>query len=188
MRWPPARRYVPALAGDRADADVSVVPSGGRHLVPRSGSLPGIGVLVSVIGEKVEAFGSAWVTGVPGEFLEDLRKAIRKHLRQKGGDRRPWSVASAACDVSRRAGGDRTDRAGGLDRSGDSAMGVVEQPTDDEAIVDQRRLGVAWQTGCSMSSSHTNVWRRFVAFNSESVGDVWQHDPPLIPFGKRHSD
>jgi hypothetical protein len=25
-------------------------------------------------------------------------------------------------------------------------MGVVEQPTDDEAIVDQPRLGVAWQT------------------------------------------
>ena len=25
-------------------------------------------------------------------------------------------------------------------------MGVVEQPTDDEAIVDRPRLGVAWQT------------------------------------------
>jgi hypothetical protein len=62
---------------------------------PRSGPLPGIGVLVSVIGERVEAFESACVTGVPGECLDDLRKAVRQggvpigdHTRQR----------SAACD------------------------------------------------------------------------------------------
>lgn len=114
---------------------------------PRSGSLPGIGVLVSVIGEKVEAFGSAWVTGVPGEFLEDLRKAIRKHLRQKGW-RSQTMVGSGVLHVMSAdalQAIEPTVRATWIDQA-IRRMGVVEQPTDDEAIVDRPRLGVAWQT------------------------------------------
>lgn len=113
----------------------------------RSGTLPGIGVLVSVIGEKVAAFGSAWVTGVPGEFLDELRKAIRKHLRQKGWRSQTMignGVLHVMSDDALKAI-EPTVRAAWIDQA-IRRMGVVEQSTDDEAIVDRPQLGVAWQT------------------------------------------
>jgi hypothetical protein len=87
------------------------------------------------------------VTGVPGEFLEDLRKAIRKHLRQKGW-RSQTMVGSGVLHVMSADALEAiepTVRAAWIDQA-IRRMGVVEQPTDDEAIVDQPRLGVAWQT------------------------------------------
>lgn len=113
---------------------------------PRSGPAPGIGVLVSVIGEKVEAFGSAWVTGVPGEFLDDLRKAIRKHLRGKG-FRSQTMVVNGLLHVMSDDALEAIDpdvRAAWIDDAV-RRMGVVE-PADEGASAERPRLGVAWQT------------------------------------------
>ena len=114
---------------------------------PRSGTLPGIEALVSVIGEKVEAFGSAWVTGIPGEFLEELRKAIRKHLRGKG-FRSQTMIGNGVLHVM------SDDAVEAIEPSVRAAwinqairrMGVVEQPADNDAVVDRPQLGVDWRT------------------------------------------
>lgn len=104
-------------------------------------------MLVSVIGERVVAFGSAWVTGVPGEFLDDLRKAIRKHLREKG-FRSQTMIGNGVLHVMSDDALEEIEpnvRAAWIDQA-IRRMGVVEQPTDDEAIVDRPQLGVDWQT------------------------------------------
>ena len=113
---------------------------------PKSGPLPGIGVLVSVIGEKVEAFGSAWVTGVPGELLDELRKGIRKHLRDKG-FRSQTMVVNGLLHVMSDDALDAIDpdvRAAWIDRAV-RRMGVVE-PIDDEPIAARPQLDVDWRT------------------------------------------
>jgi hypothetical protein len=113
---------------------------------PRSGPAPGIGVLVSVIGEKVEAFGSAWVTGVPGEFFDDLRKAIRKHLRGKG-FRSQTMVVNGLLHVMSDDALEAIDpdvRAAWIDDAV-RRMGVVE-PADEGEIAERPRLGVDWRT------------------------------------------
>lgn len=51
---------------------------------PKAESPAGIELLAAVVAEKVEAFGSAYVTGVPAEHLEAVRRAMRKRLRAKG--------------------------------------------------------------------------------------------------------
>jgi hypothetical protein len=50
---------------------------------PKADAPPGIELLVSVVAEKVEAFGSTYVTGVPAEHLEAVCRAVRKRLRAK---------------------------------------------------------------------------------------------------------
>ena len=103
-------------------------------------------MLVSVIGEKVEAFGSAWVAGVPGESLDDLRKAIRKHLRGKG-FRSQTMVVNGLLHVMSDDALDAIDpdvRAAWID-SAVRRMGVVE-PADDDSIAERPRLGVDWRT------------------------------------------
>ncbi|MCZ7537897.1 MAG: hypothetical protein M5T61_19515 [Acidimicrobiia bacterium] len=51
---------------------------------PKADAPAGIELLASVVAEKVEALGSAYVTGVPAEHLEAVRRAVRKCLRAKG--------------------------------------------------------------------------------------------------------
>jgi hypothetical protein len=51
---------------------------------PKADAAAGVELLSSVVAEKVEAFGSAYVTGVPAEHLEAVRRAVRKRLRAKG--------------------------------------------------------------------------------------------------------
>jgi hypothetical protein len=51
---------------------------------PKADAPAGIELLALVVAEKVEAFGSAYVTGVPAEHLEAVRRAVRKCLRAKG--------------------------------------------------------------------------------------------------------
>jgi hypothetical protein len=51
---------------------------------PKAESPAGIELLAVIVAEKVEAFGSAHVTGVPAENLEAMRRAVRKRLRAKG--------------------------------------------------------------------------------------------------------
>lgn len=51
---------------------------------PEAQAPAGIELLASVVAEKVEAFGSARVTGIPAEHLEAVRRTARKCLRAKG--------------------------------------------------------------------------------------------------------
>lgn len=51
---------------------------------PKADAPAGIELLASVAADKVEAFGSVHVTGVPAEHLEAVRRAVRKRLRAKG--------------------------------------------------------------------------------------------------------
>jgi hypothetical protein len=51
---------------------------------PKADAPAGIELLALVVAEKVEAFGSAHVTGVPAEHLDAVRRAVRKRLRAKG--------------------------------------------------------------------------------------------------------
>lgn len=51
---------------------------------PTAQAPAGIELLAAIVTERVEAFGSAHVTGVPAENLEAVRRAVRKHLRAKG--------------------------------------------------------------------------------------------------------
>jgi hypothetical protein len=44
----------------------------------------GVELLASVVADTVETFGSAHITGVPGEHLESVRRSTRKHLRRRG--------------------------------------------------------------------------------------------------------
>lgn len=44
----------------------------------------GVEVLASVVAEAVETFGSVHITGVPAEHVEAVRRAARKHLRERG--------------------------------------------------------------------------------------------------------
>jgi hypothetical protein len=113
---------------------------------PRSEALPGIGVLVAVIGEKVEMFGSAWVTGVPGQFLDDLRKAVRKQLRGNG-FRSQTVVGEGVLHVMSDDARDMIDpavRAAWIDAAV-RRIGAAEAADDDE-IADRPRLGVDWRT------------------------------------------
>lgn len=52
--------------------------------LPKAALPPGVDVLVAVAAETVRGFGSAQVCGVPPEHLEELRSAIRRHLRAQG--------------------------------------------------------------------------------------------------------
>jgi len=122
---------------------------------PRSGLLPGIGVLVLVIGEKVEAFGSAWVTGVPGEFLDELCNAIRRHLRGMG-FRSQTMVGNGVLHVMLDDALEAIDpdvRAAWIDQAV-QRMNVVDRANPDEPVVDRPQLGVDWHTWCSMRSAH----------------------------------
>lgn len=51
---------------------------------PTTEAPTGIELLASVVAEKVEALGSAYVTGVPAEHVEATRRAARRHLRARG--------------------------------------------------------------------------------------------------------
>jgi hypothetical protein len=51
---------------------------------PKADAPAGIELLASVVAEKVEAFGSAYVNGVPAEHLDAVRRAVRERLRAKG--------------------------------------------------------------------------------------------------------
>ena len=101
---------------------------------------------VTVIGEKVKTFGSAWVTGVPGEFFDDLRRAIRKHLRGKG-FRSQTMVVNGVLHVMSDDALEAIDpdvRAAWIDDAV-RRMGVVE-PADEREIAERPRLGVDWRT------------------------------------------
>ncbi|MGH9185998.1 MAG: hypothetical protein ACRD0U_09320 [Acidimicrobiales bacterium] len=51
---------------------------------PTTEAPAGIGLLACVVAETVEALGSAYITGVPAEHIEAVRRAARKHLRNRG--------------------------------------------------------------------------------------------------------
>lgn len=51
---------------------------------PKSAAPGGIELLAAIVAEKVEAFSSARVTGVPAQHVEAVRRAVRKRLRARG--------------------------------------------------------------------------------------------------------
>lgn len=44
----------------------------------------GVELLASVVADTVETYGSAFITSVPAEHLEAVRRAARRHLRDRG--------------------------------------------------------------------------------------------------------
>lgn len=51
---------------------------------PATETPAGVGLLAWVVAEAVEELGSAYITGVPAEHIEAVRRAARRHLRERG--------------------------------------------------------------------------------------------------------
>ena len=97
-RWSPktlcGRQWVEMEAGEggvfRRWQEVSLAPTCRSCLrvvdrwFPESDAPNGMELLASIVADKVEAFGSSRVFGVPAEHVEKFRRAARKSLRVRG--------------------------------------------------------------------------------------------------------
>jgi hypothetical protein len=112
---------------------------------PKADAPAGIELLASVVAEKVEAFGSAYVNGVPAEHLDAVRRAVRKRLRAKG-FRSQTHVANAVLHVFSQDAYAAIDPA--LTKSWiNQAISRIESgESDDHQTLDPARDGVGWST------------------------------------------
>ncbi len=97
-RWSPStlcgRAWSEMAAGEdgpfRRWQEISLAPTCRSCLRVVDGWFPateapvGIGLLAWVVADTVEALGSAYITGVPAEQVEPVRRAARKYLRERG--------------------------------------------------------------------------------------------------------
>lgn len=72
------------MAGGVPGSNVPLVSPGHRHVVHGDGDTRGVELLASVVADTVETYGSAFITSVPAEHLEAVRRAARRHLRDRG--------------------------------------------------------------------------------------------------------
>jgi hypothetical protein len=112
-RWAPStlcgRVWAEMAAGEggtfRRWQEVSLAPTCRSCLrivdawFPTTEAPSGIGLIACVVAETVEALGSAYITGVPAEHIEAVRRAARKHLRDEG-FRSQTNVVNAVVHVS----------------------------------------------------------------------------------------
>jgi hypothetical protein len=111
---------------------------------PKADAPAGTELLASVVAEKVEAFGSAYVTGVPAEHLDAVRRAVRKRLRAKG-FRSETHVANAVVHVFSHDAYVAIDPA--LSTSWISqAISRIDSGAQDEPTLDTARVAVDWNT------------------------------------------
>jgi hypothetical protein len=112
---------------------------------PRAEAPAGIELLAAVVAEKVEAFGSAHVAGVPAEHLDAVRRAVRKRLRAKG-FRSQTQVANAVVHVFSHDAYATIDPA--LTRSwiSQAISGITTGTSDEEQAPDLARDAVDWNT------------------------------------------
>ncbi|MGH9246197.1 MAG: hypothetical protein ACRD29_18180 [Acidimicrobiales bacterium] len=112
---------------------------------PKAEAPAGIELLAAVTAEKVEAFGSVHVTGVPAEHLETVRRAVRNRLRAKG-FRSQTHVTNAVVHVFSHDAYAAIDPA--LTRSWitQAITGITADTSDDEPTLDTARDGVDWNT------------------------------------------
>lgn len=112
---------------------------------PKADAPAGVELLAAVAAEKVEAFGSIHVTGVPAEHLEAVRRAVRKRLRVKG-FRSQTHVANAVVHVFADDAYAAIDPE--LTRSWitQAISGITADTSDDEANLDMARDAIDWST------------------------------------------
>lgn len=67
---------------------------------PTSGAPGGVELLASVVADTVETYGSAHLTSVPAEQVEAVRRAARKHLRDRGFRSRTYVVNAVVHVIS----------------------------------------------------------------------------------------
>lgn len=97
-RWSPStlcgRDWFSMAPGERTPLhlwqEVSLAPTCRSCLRVMDGWFPvaeapaGVGLLAWVVADTVEALGSTYIQGVPAEHIESVRRAARKHLRERG--------------------------------------------------------------------------------------------------------
>ncbi len=112
---------------------------------PKAEAPAGIELLASVVAEKVEAFGSVHVTGVPAEHLDLVRRAVRKRLRAKG-FRSQTHVANAVLYVFSDDAYAAIDPALSKSWISQAISRIDSGALDDESTLDTARDAVDWNT------------------------------------------